>query len=167
MPWYAVNTKSRHEDKANTLLVQKSIETFLPKMEVWSKRKDRRKRIEVPMFSGYLFVNIDDLTNEKKVDVLRTYGVVRMLGKPNSYVPVPVPDAQIEAIQRILDSKLEIEACMYPKVGEKARIADGSFKGIEGVVVRTDLKKSLFVVSIDLMQRSVAIHLEGFQIEKI
>ncbi len=166
MPWYAVHTKSRHEDKANTLLIQKAIETFLPKMEVWSKRKDRKKRIEIPLFSGYLFVNIDDLTNERKVDVLRTHGVVRILGKPNSHIPVPVPDAQIEAIQRIIESKVEIQACMYPNVGEKARIVDGPFKGIEGVVLKSDLKKNLFVVSIDLLQRSVAIHLEGFQIEK-
>lgn len=166
MPWYAVHTKSRHEDKATILLIQKSIETFLPKMEVWSKRKDRKKRIEIPLFSGYLFVNIDDLTNERKVDVLRTHGVVRILGKPNSHIPVPVPDAQIEAIQRIIESKVEIQACMYPNVGEKARIVDGPFKGIEGVVLKSDLKKNLFVVSIDLLQRSVAIHLEGFQIEK-
>lgn len=166
MPWYAVHTKSRHEDKATILLMQKSIETFLPKMEVWSKRKDRKKRIEIPLFSGYLFVNIDDLTNERKVDVLRTHGVVRILGKPNSHIPVPVPDAQIEAIKRIIESKVEIQACMYPNVGEKARIVDGPFKGIEGVVLKSDLKKNLFVVSIDLLQRSVAIHLEGFQIEK-
>ncbi|MBN2686977.1 MAG: UpxY family transcription antiterminator [Deltaproteobacteria bacterium] len=166
MPWYAVHVKSRHEDKSNTLLVKKSIETYLPKVEVWSKRKDRKKRINIPLFPGYLFINMHTVTNETKVDVLQTHGVVRILGKPNSHVPVPVPDAQIEAIRRIVDSKVEIQAYMYPRVGEKARIADGPFKGIEGVVVRTDLKKNLFVVSIDLLQRSVAIKLEGFQIEK-
>jgi len=165
--WYAIHTKSRHEDKVYNGLVQKSIETFLPKMEVWSRRKDRRKRIHVPMFSGYLFVNIDELTNEKKLDVLKTYGVVRILGKPNTHVPIPVPEVQIEAIKSLIESQVEIQACIYPKEGEKARIADGPFKGIEGIVKKTDLKKNLFVVSIDLLQRSVAIKLEGFQIERI
>ncbi len=167
MPWYAVNTRSRFEDKVYTRLVQKDVESFLPKIEVWSKRKDRRKKIRVPMFSGYLFVELFDLTNEKKLDVLKTPGVVRMLGKPNSYEPIPVPDAQIEAIQRVIGSEVEIQTCLYPKVGESARIMDGAFKDIEGVVLKTDLKKNLFVISIDLLRRSVAINLEGFRIEKI
>jgi transcription antitermination factor NusG len=166
MAWYAVHIKSRHEDKSKTLLLQKSIETYLPRVEVWSRRKDRKKRIAIPLFPGYLFVNIHELTNEAKVDVLKTHGVVRILGKPNSHIPVPVPDAQIDAIRRIVDSEVEVQAYMYPRVGEKARIADGPFKGIEGVVVKTDVKKNLFVISIDLLQRSVAIKLEGFQIEK-
>ncbi|MCD6153162.1 MAG: UpxY family transcription antiterminator [Syntrophobacterales bacterium] len=167
MPWYAVHTRSRFEDKVYTRLVQKDIKTFLPKIEVWSKRKDRRKKIRVPMFSGYLFVELFDLTNEKRLDVLKTHGVVRMLGKPNSYEPIPVPDAQIEAIQRLVNSEVEMQTCLYPKVGERARIVDGAFKEIEGIVLKTDLKKNLFVVSIDLLQRSVAIKLEGFKIEKI
>jgi transcription antitermination factor NusG len=58
MSWYAVHTRSRHEDKVFTGLVQKSITTFLPKIEVWSKRKDRRKRIMTPLFPGYLFVDM-------------------------------------------------------------------------------------------------------------
>ncbi len=167
MSWYAVHTKSRHEDKVYVRLLQKSITTFLPKLEVWSTRKDRRKRIKIPMFSGYLFVDIPEMTNESKLDVLTTYGVVRILGKPNSHVPVPVPDEQIEAIERLIGSDVEIQSFTYPREGEYARIVDGPFKGIEGVVVATDYRKSLFVVSIDILQRSVAIKLEGFQIEKM
>ena len=167
MSWYAVHTRSRHEDKVYTGLAQKSITAFLPKLEVWSKRKDRRKRIHIPMFSGYLFVDVDDLSNERKLDILKTYGVVRILGKPNSYVPLPVPDEQIEAIQRLVESKVELQTCMYPKAGEKARIVDGPFNGIEGVVLETDMKRNMFIVSIDLLQRSVAVKMEGFNIEKI
>ena len=167
MSWYAVHTKSRHEDKVYARLLQKSITTFFPKLEVWSTRKDRRKRIKIPMFAGYLFVDISEMTNERKLDVLTTYGVVRILGKPNSHVPVPVPDEQIEAIQRLINSEVEIRSFTYPKEGEYARIVDGPFKGIEGVVVATDFRKNLFVVSIDILQRSVAIKLEGFQIEKM
>jgi transcription antitermination factor NusG len=62
---------------------------------------------------------------------------------------------------------VEIQTCLYPKIGERARIIDGAFKDIEGVVLKTDLKKNLFVISIDLLQRSVAINLEGFRIERI
>jgi transcription antitermination factor NusG len=167
MSWFALYTRSRHEDKAETGLRLKEYRTYLPKIEVWSRRKDRKKRIRIPLFSGYLFVFVDDLTNETKVDILKTHGIVRILGKPNSPQPSPVPEEQIEAIRRIIDSRVEILHHQYPRVGERARIVDGPFRGIEGVVRSTDYRKNLFVVSIDLLQRSVAIRLEGFQIERL
>lgn len=167
MSWYAVHTRSRHEDRVYARLTQKSIDTFLPKMEVWSRRKDRRKRIQIPLFSGYLFVNIKELTNERKLDVLTTAGVVRILGRPDSSRPEPVPDEQIEAVQRLVSSDVELQPFEYPRAGEPARIVDGPFKGIEGTVLSTDYRKNLFVVSIDILQRSVAIRVEGFQIEKV
>jgi len=167
MAWYAVHTRSRHEDMVLKGLELKSIHTFLPKLEVWSRRKDRRKRIKVPMFSGYLFVELFSIDNPTKLSVLTTPGVVRILGKPRGHEPIPVPDEKIDAIRRLIDSRVEIHPYPYPKAGEPARIIDGPFKDIEGIVLRTDLKKDLFVVSIDLLQRSVAIELKGFQIERI
>ena len=167
MAWYAVHTKSRHEDRVFIGLTQKSYEAFLPKIEVWSKRKDRRKKIMIPMFPGYLFVAIENIDNEKKLDVLKTFGVVRILGKPYGSEPIPVPDAKIDAIMRIVSSKVEVQQFQYPKVGEYAKIIDGPFQGIEGLVVSTDLEKELFVITIEIMQRSVAIKLEGFQVTKI
>jgi len=167
MPWYAVYTKSRFEDKVYAGLVQRSVETFLPKIEVWSRRKDRKKKIMIPMFSGYLFVNLPEYTNERKLDVLSTIGVVRMLDNPDSYEPLRVPDSQINAIKCLIASDVEIQPYLYPKEGERAKITDGPFKDIEGIVIQADYRRHLFVVSIDMLQRSVAIKLEGFQIEKI
>jgi transcription antitermination factor NusG len=136
-------------------------------MEVWSKRKDRRKKIMIPMFPGYLFVELPTLDNEIKVDVLKTFGVVRILGKPRSTEPIAVPDDKIDAIRRIVDSKVEVQQLQYPKVGEPARIIDGPFKGVEGLVLNTDYDKELFIISIELLQRSVAIKVEGFQIARL
>jgi len=166
MPWYAVHTKSRHEYKAFTGLTQKYLKAFLPEMEVWSKRKDRKKKISVPLFPGYLFVEAS-LDNETKLTILKTAGVVRILGKKENTEPLPVPEAKIIAIQRIMDKKVEMFSLQYPKAGEPVRIMDGPFAGIEGTVIKSDLEKELFVISIDLMQRSVAFKLEGFQISKI
>jgi transcription antitermination factor NusG len=167
MPWYAVHTRSRHEDRAYAGLVLKSIQAFLPKIEVWSKRKDRRKKIMIPMFPGYLFVELLSLDNETQLGVLKTFGVVRILGKPGGVVPIPIPDVKIEVIQRLVRSKVEIQQFQYPRIGEPALITDGPFKGIEGVMISTDYEKELFVISIDLLQRAVAIKLEGFQIKRI
>lgn len=167
MPWYAVHTRSRHEDRVYLGLTQKSFHVFLPKIEVWSRRKDRRKKIMVPMFPGYLFVELFSLDNKTKLDVLTTFGVVKILGKPKGAEPIPVPDAKIEAIQRIIQSRTEVLQIQYPRVGEAALIVDGPLKGIEGTVVSIDYQKELFVISIELLQRSIAIKLEGFQIRKI
>jgi len=167
MPWYAVHTKSRHEERVLQQLVQKEVHTFLPKIEVWSKRKDCRKKIMVPMFPGYLFVELLEMTNETKLTVLKTFGVVRILGKPRGHEPIPVPDEKIDAIQRIVASKVEVQQIRYPKVGERARIIDGPFAGVEGLVVETDYEQELFVVTFEILHKAVAIRLEGFQIAKI
>ena len=167
MPWYAVSTRSRHEYKANSGLLQKGMITFLPEMEIWSKRKDRKKKIFIPLFPGYLFVAASVLDNETKLSILKTFGVVRILGKKENAEAVPVPDAKIEAIQRLLNKKVEIFSLQYPSIGEPAKIIDGPFTGIEGTVISSDVNKELFVVSIELLQRAVAIKLEGFQISKL
>ena len=167
MPWYAVSTKSRHEYKANFGLSQKGITTFLPEIEVWSKRKDRKKKIFIPLFPGYLFVEIHCLDNEIKVSILKTFGVVRILGKKENAEPIAVPESKIEAIKLLLNKKVEVFSLQYPQVGEPAKIIDGPFAGIEGTVIASNAEKELFVISIELLQRSVAIKLEGFQITKI
>lgn len=167
MSWYAVHTRSRHEDRVYTGLTQKAHNAFLPKIETWSKRKDRKKKILLPMFPGYLFVELSSLDAEVRLDVLKTFGVVKILGDRTTYEPIPVPDATIEALQKIVRSKVEIQHFQYPKIGEPARITDGPFRGVEGIVAGTDYEKELFYITIELLQRSVAIKLEGFQIEKI
>lgn len=167
MSWYAVYTKSRCEDKVHRGFLQRDIKPFLPKIEVWSRRKDRKKKIQIPLFSGYLFVDLDDINGAKRLAVLKTPGVVKILGNPTGGEPVPIPDAQIDAVRRLVDSKVELRSFLYPRVGERARITSGPFKGIEGVVLQTDYDKDLFAVSIDLLRRSVAVKLEGFRVEKI
>ena len=144
MPWYAVHTKSRHEYKANSGLAQKNFTTFLPEMEVWSKRKDRKKKIFIPLFPGYLFVETLCLDNETKLAILKTSGVVRILGKKENSEPIPVPDDKINAIRRLVETKVEIFTIQFPKVGEPARIIDGPFAGLEGIVVKQRCQKRAF-----------------------
>jgi len=167
MSWYVVHTISRHEYKANSGLVQKKLTTFLPEIEVWSKRKDRKKKILTPLFPGYLFAEALSLDNEIKLAILKTAGVVRILGKKENSEPIPVPDSKIDAIRRFVNTKTKIFTMQFPQDGEPARIIDGPFAGIEGTVVRSNVEKELFVVSVDLLQRSVAIKLKGFQISKL
>lgn len=167
MPWYVIHTKSRHEYKVNSGLVQKNLTTFLPEVEVWSTRKDRKKKIKIPLFPGYLFVETDLGNNETKLDILKTPGVVRILGKKENSEQIPVPDETIDAIKRFLNKKADVFSLQYPQEGEPARIISGPFAGIEGIVVKSDADKEIFVISIDILHRSVAVKLEGFQITRL
>ena len=167
MSWYVVHTRSRHEYKVNSGLVQKNLTTFLPEIESWSKQKDRKKKIFTPLFPGYIFAEVFSLDNETKLAILKTAGVVRILGKKENSEPIPVPDSKIDAIRRLVNSKTEIFTMQFPRKGEPARIMDGPFAGIEGTVISSNVEKELFVISIDLLQRSVAIKLKGFQISKL
>ena len=85
--WYAVHTRSHFEQKVFDGLKGKSIETFLPKIQVMSQRKDRRQKILVPLLPGYVFVQYD-LDPEIYWDIIKTIGVVRMVafeGKPHGF----------------------------------------------------------------------------------
>ena len=104
---------------------------------------------------------------KKKLDILKTSGVVRILGKKENSEPIPVPDDTIQAIKRFLNKKTEIFSLQYPQEGESARIISGPFAGIEGTVVKSDFDKEMFVISIDILHRSVAVKLEGFQITRL
>jgi transcription antitermination factor NusG len=167
MPWYVIHTRSNHEHKVNACLVQKNLTTFLPEIEVWSKRKDRKKKIAIPLFPGYLFVETILLDNETKLEILKTPGAIRILGKKENSKPMPVPDDKVQAIKRFLDKKAEVFSLQFPKAGEPARIISGPFAGIEGTVIKSDFDKEIFVISIELLKRSVAVKLEGFQITRL
>jgi transcription antitermination factor NusG len=98
--WYCIHTRSRHEDAVYQRLSDKKMQAFLPKLEVWSRRKDRRKKIQKALFPGYLFV-YENLEPRRGLEILKTPGVVKILG--NEAGPMPVPEIQIESIKKILD----------------------------------------------------------------
>lgn len=167
MSWYAIYTKSRFENKVHSGLSQKSLNAFLPKISVWSTRKDRRKRILIPLFPGYVFVEMATLANQTLLDVLKTPGVVKILGGVDDGTPCPVPEREIEAIKKLVSSTVEIQQTQYPQLGELALIMDGPFQGIQGHVVKTDYLKEEFVISFEFLNRYVSVKLDGYSIRKI
>ncbi len=160
--WYALYTKSRHEEVVNKHLLYKSFLVLLPKRKVWSRRRDRRKIIEVPVFPGYVFVETfpkPELFNK----ILDTPGVVYILGKPR---PEPIPKEDIESIRIMMKAKVDLEPYPYLKEGDRIRVCSGPLKGAVGWMVREDKKKNLLVVSLDLLHQSVSAFLPPCQIEK-
>jgi len=152
--WFAVHTKARHEKKTNCALIEKNIETFLPIREIVSQWKDRKKKVLMPLFPGYLFVNIDP---SDRYTVLNIKGVVRILG--NNGVPVSVPPKEIEAMKRLVETGLKYEPFLYYIVGREVEVIRGPLEGAIGRVLRTK-GASLLILSVHLIKRSVSVEVD-------
>jgi transcription termination/antitermination protein NusG len=164
LKWYAVHARSRHEEVVLQGFRNKMIETFLPRVEVMSRRKDRRKRILAPLLPGYLFVHTD-LNPSQYWDIIKTYGVVRIIGIEGK--PVPVRDEEITSL-RILDgTDRTIRNQAYITEGDTIMIMEGPLKGLTGYYVEHKGKSDKVVVSIELLQRSLAVEIEDWKVDKI
>jgi len=156
--WFAVYTRSHQERMVKTQLVGRGVETFLPTYEKTSQWKDRRKLIQVPLFPGYVFVKI---LSVRRLEVLKAYGVVRIVG--NSTGPMPIPEEQVATVKRFVEVGLKCDPHPYLKIGKTVRITEGPLEGLQGILVRKK-NRSLFVVSVEMIQRSVSVELEGWKI---
>jgi transcriptional antiterminator NusG len=164
LQWYAIYTSCHHEQKVYDGLIKRSIHVFLPKMEVWSKRRDRRKRIQIPMFPGYLFVNVD-LNPYMRLEIIRIPGVAYILG--NNGKSAPIPENEIVSIQTLLKNDVLVSPYPYLEVGQKVRIVSGPLIGCEGILVRDKPNKHRLVISIDLLNQSVSAEIHKADVEPI
>jgi transcription antitermination factor NusG len=159
--WFAIETWPRYERKIANQLAAKAVEGFLPVQRQLHQWSDRRRTIDVPLFPNYVFVRIfDDM--ESRLPVLRTDGVRKFVG--TGYSGTPIREAEIESIRGLLREGTPLHAHPYLHAGQRVRIRGGSLDGIEGVLSAGNDGVS-FVVSIDLIQRSLAVKLRGYQVE--
>jgi transcription antitermination factor NusG len=162
--WYAVRTRSRHEKIASQQLQTRGIETFLPVITQTHKWSDRKKQVEVPLFSGYTFVRVAYTSNEQRIQVLQTHGVAGFVGTQRS--GDPIPDSQIEDIRTLLSNKVALQTHSYLKIGQRVRVRGGALDGVEGILVAHSGDRSL-VISLDSIQRSLSIRVEGYDVEPV
>lgn len=161
--WYAVVTRARHEKKVDAYLRGAGIATFLPLLTERHRWSDRRKAVQVPLFSCYTFVRLNYLSRARQT-VLRAPGVIRFVGINGS--GLPVPDKQIEDIRKILASNVSFEVSRVLKIGQRVRISGGCLDGTEGVLVSRNGDHSL-VISVHPINRSLVIRIGEYKIEKI
>ena len=133
--WYALLTRSRFENVVHDAVTKKSVTVFLPKIKVKSSRKDRHKMINVPLFPGYLFVNILP-TADAQLQVLKTLGAVRLLGFKGG--PVPIPDPHIESLKIITGAGMEVitGASTTLAKGDPVLVVNGPMAGATGEFIR-------------------------------
>lgn len=152
--WYAAQTCANHEKQVLQQLGLRAVEAYLPQYESVRRWKDRRVRLDRPLFPGYVFVR---LTLGDRLRVLQTPSVVRLVGFGRR--PSPLPNQEIEALRSGLAHNIRMEPHPYLQVGRRVRVTTGPFQGIEGILVRRK-NISRFVVSLDLIMRSVATEID-------
>jgi len=161
--WYAVHIKSNHERVVRDILERMELTVFLPEKLTLSRRRDRRKTILAPLFPGYLFVEPGARIGWAR-EVVTTRSVVRILGQGGH--PMPMFKNEVESLRILLESGENFKEISYLGPGDAVRIDDGPLTGAEGKVIRISRKEHL-VVSVALLQRSVAVELSEKQVVKI
>jgi len=157
-PWRVVWTRSNCEQLVYDQLVTKGFDLFLPTAEAWSRRGRSRVHGRVPLFRGYLFLR-HAVDKASYLEVCKARGLVRLLGQRWDQLEA-VPDSEIDAIQKLVRSELPVFPYPFLREGQRVRITDGPLADVEGILVRTNPKKGLVVVSVELLRRSIAVQLD-------
>lgn len=153
-PWYAIRTKSNCEKLVGNALESKGYEAFVPTYQVRRRWTDRVVDAVVPLFPGYLFCRFDA---KQRVPIVSTPGVVSVVGF--AHEPAPVGEVEIEAVKALLRSGLAIETCGFLREGQRVRIDRGALQGVEGILLKKKTEYR-FIVSVPLLQRSVAVEID-------
>jgi len=156
LQWFAVRTRSNYEKRVAALFVEKGIECYLPSFREVHQWKDRKKLIDLPLFPGYLFTRMLD-TREARLSVLRSDGVVNILGQGDAIEPVP--DHEIEAVRQLLDSNGRCQAHPLLQKGAWVRVKRGPLKDLEGFLIRVK-NQSRLVLSVTLLAQSVSTEID-------
>jgi transcription antitermination factor NusG len=159
--WYALYTRHQHEKMVDQVLTNKGFDTFLPLYATTHNWKDRTKALRLPLFPCYVFLKGGI---ERRLQILTTpgiYGLVSSAGQPAA-----IPDMEIEAIRRVVESGTRVEAHPFLKCGDWVRVKCGPLAGIEGILVR---KKNIsrLVLSVEILGTAAAIEVAGFQVEPV
>ena len=160
--WYAIHTRSRHEKKIEVRLREHGISTFLPWVRQVHRWSDRRKLIDLPLFPCYAFVYIVP-NAQARLAVLRIDGVIGFVGvRPEG---TPIPDSEIDSVRLLLDRNVPFSSHPFLRIGQRVRIRGGSLDGVEGTLTADRNRK--MVISVELIQQSIAVTLGGYDVEPI
>jgi transcription antitermination factor NusG len=161
LPWFAVMVKARNEKVAARVMEQKGFDTFLPLMAQRRRWVDRYRSVAFPLFPGYVFCRFD---SSHRLPILTIPGVLRIVG--DGQRPIPVSDSEIERLQRVASSGYRLEQTEFPEVGQRVSVVRGPLTGVEGVLAEVRSGHRL-IVSISLLQRSVAVEMDASMVEAL
>lgn len=152
--WFAVKVRTRSEDIVSLSLQAKGYKCLLPTYPERRRYADRFKEIQCPLFPGYVFCRFDPVY---RLPIITTPLVQEVVSFGR--VPCPMSDQEIQSIQQIVDSGVLARPCPYLRIGQKVRIQEGPLAGVEGLL-SSEKGDSRLIVSVHLLQRSVAVELD-------
>jgi transcription antitermination factor NusG len=152
--WYASYTCSRCEKQVARILQDRGVECFLPLYQTVHRHKNGKRRVDLPLFPGYLFVHI---ALRDRLRVLEVPGVVRLVSFHGE--PAPVTGTEIAAIRQALSQSQFVRSCPYVQIGQKALIKSGPLQGLRGKVLRMN-NRMRAVLSVDLLHRSFVVDID-------
>jgi transcriptional antiterminator NusG len=159
--WYALHTRPRHEKLVVQRLAERQVETFLPIVTETHRWSDRKKVVQLPLFSCYVFAKF--IPNRvERLNVLRVGGVLGLVGSRGE--GTPIPDPQVDAVRTLVEGGIPWSPYPFLKIGQRVRIRSGALDGMEGILVSRNGSDTL-VISVDAIQRSLAVRVEGYQVE--
>ena len=156
--WYALSVRSRHEFVARDELEKKGIETFLPSVMKLRQWRDRKKNVEFPVFSGYLFVSVTPSAQDF-MQVVKTRGIVGLVSLDPGH-PTPVVAEEIQALKTVIESGRPFDVYPQFQEGTRVRIRRGPLQGAEGVLAEKD-DQHLFCVNVEILGRSVGLKISA------
>jgi transcription antitermination factor NusG len=161
LPWFALYVRPRHEKRVTFLLEEKGFKTFLPMYMTRRRWADRMKTVELPLFPQYVFCRLD---THRRTPVVATPGVLNIVGIGRQ--PVAVVPSEVEAIQRVIDSRVAREPYSFLRTGRRVRIETGSLTGLIGILVEVKRVPRL-VLSVSLLQRSILVEIDRESVSPI
>jgi len=157
--WFAIWTRSRHEHVVRTQLEQKAIEAFLPTVARWSRWKDRKKKIDWPLFPGYCFARFDP---QDRLSVLKCGGVVNIVSVDGE--PAVIPEWEIRGIRQLVESDLAYDPCPLIREGMMVEVSHGPLRGVVGRLVRKN-EKARLILSVDLIGQAVSVEVDAADVK--
>lgn len=157
--WFAIWTRSRHEHVVRQQIEQKHLEAFLPTITRWSRWKDRKKKIDWPLFPGYCFARFKP---DEALTVLKCAGVVNIVSCEGE--PAPIPEHEIESIRLLLQSDLQFDPCPLIREGMMVEVVHGALKGVVGRLVRKGAHARL-ILAVDLIGQSVSVEVDAADVK--
>jgi transcription antitermination factor NusG len=161
--WYGLQTRPRHEKVVAQRLQERGVITFLPLLTEVHRWSDRKKSVEVPLFSCYVFAKFTPERAER-LRVLRVEGVFGLVGAGGD--GAAIPDEQIAAVRSVVEAKIQWSSHPFLNIGQRVRIRSGALNGIEGILTARNGDRTL-VISVDAIQRSLAVRVEGYEVEAV
>jgi len=158
--WYVAYIRSRHEKSVARQMTDSGIECLLPMYRFDRRWKDRRKQLDLPLFPGYVFLQI---SLQERLRVLRVPGVVNFVSFNGK--PAPLEDSEVEVLRRGFSGD-GIQPHPFIKVGRRVRVSSDPMAGLDGVLVRKK-DRCRVVLSIELIQRAVCVEVDEAEVAAI